>query len=275
MNFIFNIADKNQVLMPVYSLYIIGFLMLLMLGVIIWLAVLLYRNKTKEYNIFSPTNQLQPVTTNPDINRTLMTQTSHEMTILKMDTLLDVPPITQPKPTYPDSLQNSLTLSSSSKDLNRSAIDRHTGLGKDFKVYRSVKKPVDQQLILKEQMKKICEDALARSNINGMKPAASLKDLNALLQEKNNQNHDSVTGGDENSSDYLDLEVYDNAPSNIPVNEMPGEAVYDCLPSSRSNNIIVEDNDTKYLLAISRENIQDQTDSLYMNAQYRYNKFQN
>ncbi|XP_028174028.1 uncharacterized protein LOC114362714 [Ostrinia furnacalis] len=261
-------CPEHQVTSYVTS-YILGFIILILVIIIIILAVMLYRNRKKDHKIFSPSNQPQPATDISDLNRCLKTQASHEMTILKMDSIPDVP-VNQAQEEYIENVEDKLTTSTNS-NLKRITANRHTGLGKDFKVYRSVKRATDQQMILKDQMKKICDDALARAHINGM--SASLKDLNSLLELNYNitSPEHRVSKSREKSASYNELDVYDNTPSNIPVTEMAGEAVYDCLPSSYTkNNIVVEDFDTKYLLTISKENL---TEPEYINAQYRYNKF--
>lgn len=243
-----------------YVFVIIGVIMLLMLIVIVCLSVLLYRTKLREYKVFA-----SPATPNATVNNTdirgYITQTSQEMSLLNINSMQD-----SKQQTFKESSSRNDLFPNDGKD--NDFIESIPQPQNALKIYKSVRKPVDHQMILREQMKKICDDALARSQNSGI--TASLKDLNHLLNDfdydKREKSNENITR--EKSASFPQLDIYDAPPArNIPVDGNEVDApVYECLPTS--NNIVIEDYDTKYLMALSKENLAEPS---YINAKYRYN----
>lgn len=227
------------------------------------ILVLLLCCKNRFHNIFdsNPKSEKKKETSNsePELRRNFTSQTSQEMTSIKVCNLPE-----KAKSTFHESASNGSINNIISQTYKPSAKttdgERNIGLTNSNKMLRSIKTELDQKM-----MKKICEDALAKAQNSGN--SASLRDLQNLLQHEETPASMEIKSKIDSirfnkSSSFPELDVYETNPSNVPV-DLVTEAVYDCLPSPGSKNIIVEDRDTKYLLALSTESFQEPA---YINA---------
>ncbi|CAG9788629.1 unnamed protein product [Diatraea saccharalis] len=239
--------DAGKVAISSYVFYLIGFIMLFLITVIIVLGVLFYRTKMNEYKVF-----LSPVTPNTTLNvdvaRKYIKQSSQELNLVNINSETKTDTVPRDCELYDES---ETTMSPKNP----------------LKIYRSVKKPVNHQMLLREQMKKICEDALAKSQNCGL--TASLKDLNQLLYEFDNDKHEKSYESivREKSASYPQLDIYDEPPAKKhPIGDNEVDIpVYDCLPTS--NSIVVQDYETNYFMTLSKDN---GTEPAYINAKFRY-----
>ncbi|XP_026756299.1 uncharacterized protein LOC113516127 [Galleria mellonella] len=251
---------QHGVLLPTYSVYLLAFTIVILFVLVIVISYLLYKKSNVRYNIMK-----EPESSKDTRNYT--TQTSNDST--NYNHLLQT--------------QNNNNQSIHLKELTNSSENQETELPKNFReTYSKISKqlkihpmaPPKQNMILKEQLLKICENELTKSQNNGN--TTSLKDLHMLLNENN-----TTRGNDEEksaSTPQLD-EYYDVLPNIRPVTAMRSSTaldipVYDCLPN-HSQNLIITDEDTNYTYLMEKQNTEIRESSPepdYINASFKFQK---
>ncbi|KAM3965880.1 uncharacterized protein ACR2FA_000213 [Aphomia sociella] len=249
--------EKNRgILLPTYSIYLLSFTIVILFVIVIILSYLLFKKRNVLYNIMKDPE-------GPTVQRNYSTQTSHESGNLK-----------QPFQTQNDDhqsihlreLKNIPEKEPIAEEQNKFRATQ-SQICKELKMYPGGKSK--HNMIMKDQLFKICENELTKSQNNGY--TTSLKDLHMLLHDKAKVNVEGTVDEKSASTTQLD-EYYDELPNTRPMTAVRSSTVldipvYDCLPSHSQSNVIINDDDSNYLFPISNEKIREPQ---YINAGYRF-----